>query len=579
MERKQSRVEEKVEEGAGNGPAPVCLQVPATVEALNAVLFRHHPPPPGTEGGSLPTTAWFKETSSKNLRSRDFIAPRGALCKILQQEQVPESILQEVMSLKLPGVLPVRSCKQAESGLLVQLERPVVFQQVLSNLPAYRKPAGSESVYGQHLVLNCVPLRKCQSLETLQLNQLRAILVADHLTQLLRRRGHRVQLLPTLRSDSDVENFLQRLGVDWPSTAQPSPNQDTVSGFKRLLSGSCYTAACSPGIAHESSHDALSEGVQFKVRLKQILEERGLQGYDPNLDVFLVEEENLAEVTELKEAVLKVPDSPGGCMVLHIVCSEGEFQQQKIDLLWRILDAGTCTSNQRHLVCGPVKVAGCDSPVNTSQYVRIRRSQMLEASLTKYGDVIQGESWDDLIGVMTSAVVRFEMLAAAHRSPMTVDLTEEASVSTKGTKGGAFVMYNCARLATLFESYHRSVQQGLYPEFPETSELNFSALREEGEWLLLFNYIIAFPEVLGHSGQLLRPARGTRVTANTEVVCKFLVHLSMDFSSYYNRVHILGEPLPHLFGQMFARLHLMRAVQEIFIHALETLHIPPLNQI
>nr|XP_014353123.1 PREDICTED: DALR anticodon-binding domain-containing protein 3 [Latimeria chalumnae] len=498
MERKQSRVEEKVEEGAGNGPAPVCLQVPATVEALNAVLFRHHPPPPGTEGGSLPTTAWFKETSSKNLRSRDFIAPRGALCKILQQE-------------------------------------------------------------------------------------------------------HRVQLLPTLRSDSDVENFLQRLGVDWPSTAQPSPNQDTVSGFKRLLSGSCYTAACSPGIAHESSHDALSEGVQFKVRLKQILEERGLQGYDPNLDVFLVEEENLAEVTELKEAVLKVPDSPGGCMVLHIVCSEGEFQQQKIDLLWRILDAGTCTSNQRHLVCGPVKVAGCDSPVNTSQYVRIRRSQMLEASLTKYGDVIQGESWDDLIGVMTSAVVRFEMLAAAHRSPMTVDLTEEASVSTKGTKGGAFVMYNCARLATLFESYHRSVQQGNQDRHPQAGpsglgeedggcplaqgNLLFTACSKilsnfpQGEWLLLFNYIIAFPEVLGHSGQLLRPARGTRVTANTEVVCKFLVHLSMDFSSYYNRVHILGEPLPHLFGQMFARLHLMRAVQEIFIHALETLHIPPLNQI
>uniref|UniRef100_H2ZX15 DALR anticodon binding domain containing 3 n=1 Tax=Latimeria chalumnae TaxID=7897 RepID=H2ZX15_LATCH len=404
---------------------------------------------------------------------------------------------------------------------------------------------------------------------------------------------HRVQLLPTLRSDSDVENFLQRLGVDWPSTAQPSPNQDTVSGFKRLLSGSCYTAACSPGIAHESSHDALSEGVQFKVRLKQILEERGLQGYDPNLDVFLeVEEENLAEVTELKEAVLKVPtdnlvkwslfsqDSPGGCMVLHIVCSEGEFQQQKIDLLWRILDAGTCTSNQRHLVCGPVKVAGCDSPVNTSQYVRIRRSQMLEASLTKYGDVIQGESWDDLIGVMTSAVVRFEMLAAAHRSPMTVDLTEEASVSTKGTKGGAFVMYNCARLATLFESYHRSVQQGfLYKAASHTSKKKILLIFPQGEWLLLFNYIIAFPEVLGHSGQLLRPARGTRVTANTEVVCKFLVHLSMDFSSYYNRVHILGEPLPHLFGQMFARLHLMRAVQEIFIHALETLHIPPLNQI
>lgn len=53
------------------------------------------------------------------------------------------------------------------------------------------------------------------------------------------------------------------------------------------------------------------------------------------------------------------------------------------------------------------------------------------------------------------------------------------SISTKGTKSGTFVMYNCARLATLFEGYRCSVEKGLYPTFPPVSSLDFSLLHDE----------------------------------------------------------------------------------------------------
>lgn len=33
-------------------------------------------------------------------------------------------------------------------------------------------------------------------------------------------------------------------------------------------------------------------------------------------------------------------------------------------------------------------------------------------------------------------------------------------MSTKGPRGGVFVMYNCARLHTLFDSYERGVEKG-----------------------------------------------------------------------------------------------------------------------
>lgn len=55
----------------------------------------------------------------------------------------------------------------------------------------------------------------------------------------------------------------------------------------------------------------------------------------------------------------------------------------------------------------------------------------------------------------------------------------DSSISTKGSKSGTFVMYNCARLATLFEGYTCSVEQGLYPTFPPVSSLDFSLLRDE----------------------------------------------------------------------------------------------------
>lgn len=43
---------------------------------------------------------------------------------------------------------------------------------------------------------------------------------------------------------------------------------------------------------------------------------------------------------------------------------------------------------------------------------------------------------------------------------VTLDVQRKGGVPTKGPRGGAFVMYNCARLHTLFDSYERGVEKG-----------------------------------------------------------------------------------------------------------------------
>ncbi|NWT80215.1 DALD3 protein, partial [Lanius ludovicianus] len=411
---------------------------------------------------------------------------------------------------------------------------------------------------------------------------LRSVLLADHLAQLLSAQGVAVRLVPALTEERNWD-VLRQLRVCWPSGSGGSSLTDTVSALRAALGQCPCAAACEQG-------PCTAEGVIFKVHLKSFVEQQGLVGYDPNLDVLLVTEGTLWSLAELQEAVLQCPvsDPPAlpasrfpnssCCSIIHVVNCEEEFHQQQLDVLWRILDPGAHTALQKHLVCGPVKVTNPSSPIGADQYFQLRKHQMYEASVLKYGELAQDEAWTEVIDTLTVAAIRFEMLSTAHRSQITLDL-ENNSISTKGTKSGAFVMYNCARLATLFNTFQQAVERGTYPPLPPVSELNFSCLREEGEWLLLFNYLLPFPEVLQQAAQLSPPSKGIRITANTEAVCKFLIQLSMDFSSYYNRVHVLGEPFPHLFDQMFARLQLLGAVRDVFHSALATLHLPPLSQI
>ncbi|KAL8212808.1 UNVERIFIED_CONTAM: hypothetical protein K2H54_058814 [Gekko kuhli] len=541
------------------------LSVSKTLRALNGVLT-------GKVGEGGRCSVWFKESSSRNLRSRDFLAPQAALRAVFGDGEVPDGIAENVLLLKCPGVPPIQSCQKGSTGLTVQLDRPVVFAEILESIPSYVRPPQIAS--GHSIVLNCVPLHGCKGLKLLSLSHLRAILVTDHLAGVLQAQGVNVHVVPAL-ADEEIQRFLHQLRIEWPTGLEISPNSEDILAMKDAL------RQC----PHAMFAGTDQEGVVCNLHLKGLLgkqqpKKESLEGYDPNLDVFLVTEEKLHHVAELQRVVSQcVVSAPGRCCgIVHVVSHEEAFQQQKVDLLWKLVAPQTPPAPQKHLVCGPVKVPAAASLVTILQYFQLRHSQMYEASVLKYGDLSQDEAWTETISVLTSAAIRFEMLSTAHRNQILLDL-EEPGISTKGTKSGTFVMYNCARLATLFEMYQREAEQGVYPAFPLPSELNYSSLREEGEWLLLFNSILPFQEVLSQVIQLPISSSGIGIMASTEAVCKFLIQLSMDFSSYYNRVHILGEPRPHLFSQMFARLQLVRAVREVFHSALLTLHLPPLHQI
>ncbi|XP_074538309.1 DALR anticodon-binding domain-containing protein 3 [Halichoeres trimaculatus] len=559
------------------------LRITPTVRALSSALRgkRENVPDSSRENGDRvfpdPEKLWFKESSAKNLRNRDFLSPTTMLNTLYADGQVPSAVMSRVLSLRGSGVLPVAGGEVMGEGLRVRVDRPAAFRSVLAGgATDYLKPSSEKQGC---VVINCPALHPrphTLTPETLTLGQLRTVLLADHMGALLTRQGFSVSYCPTLPEDTSIITFLRALGIDWPAAQANWTIEDQEEKVQAALDNSPYRQRETERGRRTSGGgrkvEEENEGA-LRINLKQAFQEEGLLGYDPSLGTCTVHRDSVSHLAQLELATANctVPMAT----VLHITSCQDEFRQQQIAVLWR---ASGATHTQRHLVCGPVKTPG--SQLTAAQYLQLRRGQMKEASEMKYGDQVEGQTWDDIIRVMTSATVRFELLSTVHTSPVTLDVQREGGVSTKGPRGGVFVMYNCARLHTLFDSYERGVEKGLYPEIPEGSQLDFSALKEEGEWLLLFNYLIPFAELLDQSGQALDcEGGGARVGIKTEQICKFLVSLSKDFSSYYNRVHVLGEPLPHLFNQMFCRLYLLRALRELYHSALDTLNLPPIRQL
>ncbi|XP_049920951.1 DALR anticodon-binding domain-containing protein 3 isoform X2 [Epinephelus moara] len=503
-------------------------------------------------------------------------------CQDTSTLQVPPAVMSRVLSLCGSGVLPVAGGEVMGEGLRVRVDRAAAFKAVLADgATEYLKPSSQRQGC---VVLNCPALHpkpNTPTPDTLTLGQLRTVLLADHMGALLRRQGFTVSYCPTLPEDSDIITFLRALGIDWPTAPANWTNEEREEKIQEALENSPYResemergrrTSGGGGGGGRKAEEGENEGA-LRVNLKRVFQEEGLLGYDPSLGTCTVHRDSVSHLAQLDLATADC--TVAMATALHVTSCQDEFRQQQIAVLWR---ASGVTHTQRHLVCGPVKTPG--SHLTAAQYLQLRRGQMKEASEMKYGDQVEGQTWDDIIRVMTSATVRFELLSTVHTSPVTLDVQREGGVSTKGPRGGVFVMYNCARLHTLFDSYERGVEKGLYPEIPEGSQLDFSALKEEGEWLLLFNYLIPFSELLDQSGQALDcEGGGARVNIKTEQICKFLVSLSKDFSSYYNRVHVLGEPLPHLFNQMFCRLHLLRALRELYHSALDILNLPPIRQL
>uniref|UniRef100_A0A0C9RU47 DALRD3 protein n=1 Tax=Fopius arisanus TaxID=64838 RepID=A0A0C9RU47_9HYME len=182
----------------------------------------------------------------------------------------------------------------------------------------------------------------------------------------------------------------------------------------------------------------------------------------------------------------------------------------------------------------------------------------------------------DLDGRMRSiaeATLKFEILGVKPHCRSFIEVSDDSRLSNFTIKGGAFVLYNVARIQAIFRKFEEEYSLQTREAFQNVDQIDFSRLSLQGEWNLVYNFILTYPKVLMnsvHHEELLELC--------PQVLCAFLSRLSRKFSVYYHHTRILTEERKHLIPIMLARLSLLKALLIVFHHALEVLNITPIPQ-
>ncbi|XP_063221703.1 DALR anticodon-binding domain-containing protein 3 [Bacillus rossius redtenbacheri] len=227
-----------------------------------------------------------------------------------------------------------------------------------------------------------------------------------------------------------------------------------------------------------------------------------------------------------------------------------------------------CTNHEKVILVGAVtsRVSDKRLELSAAEFLRRRHEDVRQLAEVK-GALPAGAEW---LARLADAAVRIELLQAKPSSELCVDLCEPQDNAQ--LRGALFVLYNYTRISTILRLFADKVREGVYPSLVPIEEVDFSLLKQQEEWNLLSRYLLTFPHLVE---SCIGNTRSRPICSHR--ICLFLSELSRVYSGYYRRVRILTEPHEHLLPVMFARIHLLRAVENVFRNALSLLDITPLE--
>ncbi|XP_068241360.1 uncharacterized protein [Palaemon carinicauda] len=194
--------------------------------------------------------------------------------------------------------------------------------------------------------------------------------------------------------------------------------------------------------------------------------------------------------------------------------------------------------------------------VPADDLLKIMFDELRAAMELKYGDVAGKEAMD-FLGEEARHCMTLFLLSKTYSDDLRVDCRDD----TQNTKEWAFVLYNYARLKMIYKSFESKVSDGSLPPLPDIKDVDFSLLKHDEEWTLVWEFILHWPEIIEEFGNtfLKNPTK-----IKTSAIVKFLTTLSHRFSVYYRRFRVLvsGE-FPHLIPLMYSRLYLLKSIMII----------------
>lgn len=542
----------------------------------------------------------------RNLAQGDIVFPAGCV-KLNKSDHDKLILLMEEFCVSA-DTMATKVSSDKYNLLSFFIDRPVMCGLVVKEILASDIRFGkSEGKPHETISVHTVSFKK-----TTSLTDLRMAVVLRHATKLLEANGYTINC-GSQRKTFEYEEMVQKFLVKDKSSkvskaSASSANKDPQSMSQTrqcVLSRLCFPEASEDqnnSCESPADTEAFRQMVNIKERkaLQDILKCEGQRnvlidlqsvisslrlhigkgGFEANLkDIQVLQD---GQPTEVLEESLKIIHyiaatvSPAKHHCLHIVPHNGAFYDQQIILTTQGLVNTTLTQSQ--MVIGPVIVQDASqTSLSAEEFYKSRLKQFKEASEMRKV-ISSDECSEDDAKTLTDASIKIDILGNACHSPLTLENT--ASGRGAESRLGAFILYNTARLSTLLQRFEQAVAEGFYPALPSVDLIDWTLLREEEDWELVYVYLAAFPEIVSQSVECIIPADGKlSAKIHTHKVTNFLVSFCKCLSAHYSRYHILTGREAHLLPLMYARLYMMKAAHQVLLHSLDLLGIRSLSYV
>lgn len=207
--------------------------------------------------------------------------------------------------------------------------------------------------------------------------------------------------------------------------------------------------------------------------------------------------------------------------------------------------------------------------------LKLAIKELMDSKTKKKGKPFQG-NYDQVVEEVSTAAVKYALTSISFKSLLVFD---KKRATNPEDSSAPFLLYNATRFFSMFRKYEAGVAANEYPPLPSIDQVDFSLLKEPGEWDLLMTFLIHFPSLIYHIGCPTLPDAPGLPDFPVHLLPDFLISLVRAFSKYWVAVKILNpNPTKEESEVLFARLYLLKALQIVLNNGLRMLTMTPLER-
>eukprot|EP00033_Pygsuia_biforma_P000674 GCRY01000793.1.p1 GENE.GCRY01000793.1~~GCRY01000793.1.p1 ORF type:complete len:698 (+),score=198.06 GCRY01000793.1:110-2203(+) len=308
----------------------------------------------------------------------------------------------------------------------------------------------------------------------------------------------------------------------------------------------------------------------------------GKRGYQKNYPNLYVLRPDYSTLYSFRDVVYSLKKTKEADMVLNVICSEQNLAQEKVALTLNLLEP-KAKRKQFHMSYDLVKLTTGRMSGRRGRYLLAddlyeELKQRVKEKMTSKWENAEEDFVKKVTHEVATCAVKYSLLGTHARNVVNFDIQKAISMEDAS---GPYILYNCTRISTIISKFEERVASGELQPLPSLDSIDFNLLNDGLEWELFVKYVMMFPNMIISAACPNVPAAPQLPEFGLHKTCEFLQNLAQDFSSFYNKVRIMGrvgEMDDAAQKMMHTRLYLLKALKTVMENALRLLTVEPLEK-